>query len=65
MTGWKIPIFNRKYIDSNVGFSIAMLVFVGLRMNQTEAFLFLIIVAMVGLVLSMECEYEGAILDNA
>ena len=41
-----------------------MLVFVGLRMNQTEAFLFLIIVAMVGLVLSMECECEGAILDN-
>ena len=31
MTGWKIPMFNRKYIDSFIhgGFSIAMLVFRG------------------------------------
>ena len=27
MTGWTIPIFNGKYIGSNGGFSIVMLVF--------------------------------------
>jgi len=30
MTGWKIPIFNRKYIFIHGGFSIVMLVCVGL-----------------------------------
>ena len=29
MTGWKIPIFNRKYIDSNGGCFIVILVFWG------------------------------------
>ena len=31
MAGWKIPVFNMKYIFIHGGFSIAMLVFGGVR----------------------------------